>query len=93
MKHTRTILRSAVLLVPVAVVALSGCSSTGKGESLEAIRWNPAPGLNTEDQRYSDVHSNIHVVANDNLRKMNSDGMRFMLIDRPSRMSPYPTAH
>ena len=62
-------------------------------ESLEAIRWNPAPGLNTEDQRYSDVHSNIHVVANDNLRKMNSDGMRFMLIDRPSRMSPYPTAH
>lgn len=91
MKNARIILRSALLLAPLALLA--GCSSTAqKGESLSAIRSNPTPGLNTEDQRYSDIHSEINIVHNDNIRKLNSDGLRFMLLDRPSRLSPYPSA-
>ncbi|MBY0111407.1 MAG: hypothetical protein K2Y21_01195 [Phycisphaerales bacterium] len=88
MKYARIIRRSILTLAPLAACALIGCSSAGKGESLFAIRNNLTPGMNTENERYSDVQSNIDLVNNDNMRKFNSDNMRFWLWDRPSRLSP-----
>ena len=94
MKKTRIILRSAPLFVTLAASLLAGCASTAslEGESLTDIRRTPAPGLDTEDKRFSDVHSQVAAGNNDNLRKMTSDNMRFWLTDYPSRMSPYPSS-
>ena len=94
MKHTRIVLRSAPLFAVLAASALVGCASTSslKGESLSDIRRNPAPGLDTEDKRFSDFHSQVAAGNNDNLRKLTSDNQRFWLTDYPSRMSPYPSA-
>jgi type IV pilus biogenesis protein CpaD/CtpE len=94
MKHTRFTLPSATVATTLVAGMLVGCASTSslKGESLSDIRSNPAPGLDTEDKRYSDVYSQIAVGNNDNLRKLTSDNMRFWLTDHPSRMSPYPSS-
>jgi hypothetical protein len=87
----KKIARTLIVLAPAAL--LVGCSSSAqKGESLSGIRNNLTPGLNTENERYSDVQSNIDLVNNDNMRKFHSDNMRFWLWDRPSRMSPAPDA-
>jgi hypothetical protein len=87
----KKIARTLIVLAPTLL--LVGCSSSAqKGESLTAIRNNLTPGLNTENERYSDVQSNIDLVNNDNMRKFHSDNMRFWLWDRPSRMSPAPDA-
>ena len=93
MKTTRIIRRSLVILAPLAISTLIGCgSSTYKGESLSDIRHNLTPQMNTEDRRYVDVYNNLAFTHNDNLRKLNSDGLRLMLLDRPSRMTPTPDA-
>jgi hypothetical protein len=87
----KLVVRSLAILAPVALLA--GCSSAPKkGESLSDIRHNLTPGMNTEDQRYVDVYNNLALGHNDNLRKLNSDGLRLMLLDRPSRLSPSPDA-
>lgn len=81
--------RVLIVLAPAALLA--GCSSgPKKGESLSDIRHNLTPGMNTEDSRYVDVYNNLSIVHNDNIRKMHGDGLRAMLLDRPSRMSPVP---
>lgn len=73
-------------------MGLGGCYSANiqKGESLSQIRNNPAPGLQNESQRYPDVSNMYAVNMNDNMRKANSDWNRLWLMDRPSRLSPYP---
>lgn len=87
----KKIARTLIVLAPAAL--LVGCNATAKkGESLDAIRLNPAPGLNTENERYTDVRTDIDLVNNDNMRKFHSDNLRFWLWDRPSRLSPAPSA-
>jgi hypothetical protein len=74
---------------------MGGCYTANiqKGESLSQIQGNPLPGVQNESQRYVDVNNMYAVTNNDNLRKANNDWNRFWLMDRPSRLSPYPITH
>ncbi|MBN8598984.1 MAG: hypothetical protein J0L78_15030 [Planctomycetes bacterium] len=84
--------RVAKFVFPLAGIAvLAGCRTTAKtGESLSDIQWNPTPGISDPALRFDDSNSRVAVSVNDNMRKATDDWGRFWLVDRPSRLSPYP---
>ncbi|MFO0859699.1 MAG: hypothetical protein U0570_04020 [Phycisphaerales bacterium] len=84
--------RLAKFVLPLAALAvLAGCRTTAKtGESLSDIQWNPTPGLSDPALRFDDSASRMATSINDNMRKATDDWGRFWLVDRGSRLSPYP---
>lgn len=84
--------RFAKFVLPlVALAALAGCRTTAKtGESLSDIQWNPTPGLSDPALRFDDSANRMATSINDNMRKSTDDWGRFWLVDRGSRLSPYP---
>lgn len=84
--------RLAKFVLPLAALAvLAGCRTTAKtGESLSDIQWNPTPGISDPALRFDDSASRMATSINDNMRKATDDWGRFWLVDRGSRLSPYP---
>ncbi len=87
--------KSSFLFLSAAALLLGACHSDNiqPGESIYAIRNNPAPGLANEDMRDADINNQISETWNDNNRKDISDWGRFWLLDRPNRLTPYPTPY
>jgi hypothetical protein len=83
-------LRPLLALSFVALAAcVGGCSTTG--ESTEQVRWNPTPEAWTLGRSHDQARNDTSITVNENLRQLNSDWKALWLMDRPSRMSGYPT--
>ena len=86
-------IRPACLLSFTALaglVALGGCASNPAREQLSEIRGNPTPELDTPTQTRDDIDNQLTVTFDTNLRSLNRDLGVLFLLDRPSRLSPYP---
>jgi len=83
----RTLLCGLVLGVGLGLlVSLSGCNTV----TPRKVRGNMTPVLDTTD-RYGQQSSNDTArVVDHNTRGIWDDLKRAMLLDRPSRLSPYP---
>lgn len=76
-------------LVLVAVgVALGGCSSS----RAEKYRLNATPDVDTPSMTHEEIENRATVMRDENLRAVNSDIGRALMFDRPSRLTPHPTA-
>ena len=89
--------RLALTVVALAATALLGaCGGTDnlQGEDINAIRLNPTPIEQTHTQTRVDLDNRIYGVTFDqNLLMANSDLLRALLLERPSRLTPYPVAY
>lgn len=87
MHATRSIFRMTMVLV----VAACGCGTMLGGCSrADAYRMNPTPELDTTSQRRADIDNKLTITNDTNLRLMNEDLGRLLLLDNPSRASPQP---
>lgn len=84
-------LKAALLVAAVGVVGLGGCDSSGGRK--DAYRLNPTPELDTHAQRRDDIDNQLTLTNDTNLRMFNEDVGRFWLLDRPSRLSKYPSTY
>ena len=80
---------SALILATLSTVVLTGCHNSND-VSFNAITGNLTPELQTMSERPSDVHLNMAVSGNQDLRMLNEDLGRALLLDGPSKLSPYP---
>lgn len=96
--------RSARLATRLALASIAGlaaaflgaCSSSSslQGESHSAIMLNPTPVETTPVMAQYEVDNRIYGVTFDqNLLQAHDDFLRAMLLDRPSRLTPYPVAY
>ena len=79
--------RTVLFVIPFLLV---GCQSNPNDVSFDAITGNLTPELQTLTERPSDVHRNIAVSNNQDLRMFSEDFGRLWLTDGPSMLSPYP---
>ena len=80
---------SALILATLSALVLTGCYNSND-VSFNSITGNLTPELQTMTERPSDVHRNIAVSGNQDLRMLNEDLGRALLLDGPSKLSPYP---
>lgn len=78
MKTSRAI-RTASLALLAAAFA-SGCSRTDR------YRLNPSPDMNTLEFTHDEGLNRTTVAIDENLRMLNEEVGRFLLLDRPSRL-------
>ena len=84
----RQAMRFAVVGVAVTTTAsLVGCQSR---TDVHSFINNPTPELQTLAERPIDVKTQMAITEDMNWRLFNEDLGRFLLVDRPSRMSPMP---
>ncbi|MGQ0627607.1 MAG: hypothetical protein ACT4PL_05845 [Phycisphaerales bacterium] len=88
MKSRTASLLTLALLAGLAGVA--GCSSTPAREQLAEIRANPSPVEETLTKSTDDIDNQYTVTFDENLRGLNRDLGVLFLLDRPTRLSPYP---
>jgi hypothetical protein len=69
---------------------LVGC---GGGTSHYSIRTFPTPEMANLAQTHVDTQNSYAIMANYNIRMMNSDFLRAAYWDRPSRLTPLPMPH
>lgn len=87
----RSLLASAAV---TALVGLSGCVTNYSEHPGHAeVRGQVTPELITLDEREIDSDNRIGITNNANLRMLWMDLRRAMLLDRPSRLTPYPMAY
>lgn len=83
------------LLVVSAVglaACVGGCSHNPKpGESVNAIRGNPTPEMWTLSRSHDQALNDTAITLNEDFRQVNDDWKRLWLMDRPSRMSGFPS--
>lgn len=80
----------------LATAMLGACSSstTLQGESHSAILLNPTPAETTPSMSRYEVDNRIYGITFDqNLQQVHDDWIRFWLLERPSRLTPYPVAY
>lgn len=78
------------------VAALGGCggSSNLGGESHQAILLNPTPVEQTPIMTAEDIDNRIYGITIDqNFLMLRDDLNRILLLERPSRLTPYPVAY
>lgn len=80
---------SALIIATLSAVVLTGCYHSND-VSYSSITRNLTPELQTLTERPSDVHTNIAVSRNQDMRMLQEDLGRLMLLDGPSKLSPYP---
>ena len=92
--------RSSRLALPVVALAatalLGACGGTDnlQGEDINAIRLNPTPVEQTPIMTRDDLDNRIYGITYDqNLLMANDDLLRLFLLERPSRLTPYPVAY
>jgi hypothetical protein len=87
MRRTRICLASWFVLAAAGLL-LGGCVyNTPSEEAAAELRWDPSPNADTLFQRPVDVENAIASTNDANLRMMNQDLGRLLLLDRPSRMT------
>ncbi len=78
-------------VVGLAVVALSGCTSSAPGAAAaDELRWDPSPEAYSLHQRYEDVQNEFAIMADENTRMLVQDWNRAFYWDRPSRLTREP---
>lgn len=82
--------RQFALAACVGVIALAGCS--GKRDRLAEFRENPTPELVTMNQRPDDVRNLSALIRNEQKRMLVRDWRYLWLLDRPTRLTPEPSA-
>ncbi|MGD9690165.1 MAG: hypothetical protein AB7K52_10980 [Phycisphaerales bacterium] len=87
---SRPALALFVALGSIALCGAGGCSSSPAREQLAEIRSNPTPELKNLHMRQDDIDNQITVTFDTNLRMFSRDLGKFMLLDRPSHLSPAP---
>ncbi len=75
-------------LLAASCLAAVGCSS--QDSRLAAYRLNPTPELDTLHQRHDDIDNAMTVTIDTNLRAMNQNIGRVLLLDRPMRLTREP---
>ncbi|MCC6229448.1 MAG: hypothetical protein IT432_09495 [Phycisphaerales bacterium] len=86
--------RLAALLAAAAVGTLVGCSTSDYNEELaDDIRGDLSPELDTMHERPTDVKNRHALMVDENLRLLNEDMARLLLLDRPSILSEHPMPH
>lgn len=90
--HHKEMIRLAMKCAVVGVVvaaagSLVGCQSK---TSVHSFMANPTPELQTLVERPIDVKTQMAITDDYHWRLFNEDLGRFLLVDRPSRMSPMP---
>ena len=87
-------IRTSALLALTCLAGLAfigGCSSaTPAEEQLSEIRSVPSPNLDSPTRTRDEIDNKLTVTNDTNLRSLNRDLGVFFLLDRPSRLSPYP---
>ncbi len=68
---------------------LAACASESRSQ-LNDIRSNPSPQEITLTQRQDDIDNQLTVQFDTDLRSMNRDLGLLLLLQGPSRLSPYP---
>lgn len=85
MSHRAPIRSAALLACLGAMASLTACADGGR---LWSYRNDPTPDMNTLGM-VKEAETNRDVMTNEtNGRALNEDGARFLLTDRPSRLSP-----
>ena len=79
--------RTLLIVVPLLLV---GCKSNPNNVRFDDIVGNLTPELQTLTERPSNVHRNLAVSDNQDLRMLNEDLGRIWMTDGPSTLSPYP---
>lgn len=85
---SRRFARFTLLAVAAAAGTLTGCSA--ERSQLVGVQMNPAPELWTLRERPDDAFNQASLTTSTNVRSLNSDVGRFLLLDRPSRLTPEP---
>lgn len=87
-------LSDRALTLPAAgllVIALGACSP--QKQRLDAYRGNPTPELDTLSKTHDNIDNRLTITSDSNLRMLNEDIGRALLLDRPSRLSPVPVPY
>jgi len=63
---------------------MAGCASN----HLASFRSNPSPRQDTLGQNRDEIDNRLTIMSDTNLRMFNSDLGRFLMTDRPSRLTP-----
>ena len=80
-------------LICAALALIAGCSSSDYSYQAAAdIRGDVSPDQDWLAHRPVDVKNAFAIAEDENLRMMNEDLARFLLIDRPSHLSQTPIA-
>ena len=88
--HTKRSRLLAIAAVTGVLVA-TGCSS-GKRDRLAEFRSNPTPELVTMNQRPDDVRNVNALIRNEQKRMLVRDWRYMWMMDRPTRLTPEPSA-
>lgn len=76
--------------LPVCLIA-AGVSMCAMGcTRAERYRLNATPELDTLSQSHEEIENRATVMRDENSRMVNSDIGRFLMFDRPSRLTPHP---
>lgn len=87
-RTTRT--RFLALGIVAGALVATGCSA--KRDRLAEFRANPTPELVTMNQRPDDVRNLSALIHNEQKRMLVRDWRYLWLLDRPTRLSPAPSA-
>ena len=83
----RTLSRGLVVAVGLTLlVSLGGCNTVTPGK----VRRNMSPALATTDRARGQAANDMARVVDHNTRTAWDDFKRLMLLDKPSRLTPYP---
>lgn len=77
------------------VAALGGCASDSlENESITQIRMNPTPTEKTMTQSEDEIDNMTYgIVFDQNFLQLREYLNRFLLLERPSRLTYYPVAY
>ena len=88
--HKTTTARLALALSgATSCLLLAACASDSRSQ-LNEIRSNPTPQEITLTQRQDDIDNELTMQFDTDLRSMNRDLGLLLLLQGPSRLSPYP---
>lgn len=73
-----------------SVLLVGGCASESERVTLTDIRKNPTPELDATTRSWAQNHNNTVRTVDHNLRGVVDDFNRFILLDHPSMLTPYP---
>ena len=94
----RTTARSALCTLALAAGVASlftGCASSGRddGGRHSRIQGDVTPELMTLDKRHIESDDRMYLTMDANARMLNDDIQRALLLDRPSRLTNFPSPY
>lgn len=86
----RSVAGSMAVAGLVSLAGLGGCAKSAAQQQLDEIRSNPTPELLTYNERPDDAANHITQSFNGNVRGFWRDLGVLGMVEKPSRLSPYP---